>query len=285
MPSRAHRSARPLPAWVLAALATLAAPGIARADDAGTPPPAPSAATAPPPASAAPSSPSADGKPPRPPPLPPTDSSTLPWERTLDVGGDFALAARPATADAKGRASRIRYQAATGFGLHIRWPLLKYLQIEGYYIDCHMPVTIPDGALGPGDTITSPPVQTYVFGARVSPRVAWGPLIGWLTAGAGWGRMEFRRMTATTTSGATYTLRERGASFVEIPFGLGVSWEVLPRWISIDVQATASFVVGQRGEAFDDAQTVDAAGHVQNLGPFPIMDASLVQTIGLSLLL
>lgn len=282
MPTRALRSASILPASGLALLAALVLPVQARADDAGAPSPAGSASTAAPPS--APADP-AEGKPPRPPPLPPTEDKTSPWDRLLDVGGDFALVARPATRDAEGRASRIRYKPATGFGLHIRWPLLKYLQVEAYFIDCHLPVIIPDGALGLADTVTSPPVETFVIGARVSPRLVWGRLTGWLTAGVGWGRFEFQRMTATTSGGAPYTLRERGASFVEIPLGLGVSFEIWPRWVSIDLQATAAFVAGQRGEAFDDAQTVDAGGHLRNVGPLPIMDASLVQTIGLSLLL
>ncbi len=81
----------------------------------------------------------AEGKPARPPPVTPTEDRTLPWERTLDIGGDLAFVTRPATRDAAGRTSRVRYRAATGFGLHIRWPIVKWLQLEGYMIDCHMP--------------------------------------------------------------------------------------------------------------------------------------------------
>jgi len=185
----------------------------------------------------------------------------------------------------KGIRSRIRYDAATGFALHLRWPILKHLQISGYFVDCHLPVHIPRGSLGLADDVTSPPVETFVFGARVSPTMTWGRLTGWLTAGAGWGRIEFQRMQARTAGGAAYTLRERGGSFVEFPLGLGVSWEIVKRWLSIDLETTAAFVAGQHGEAFDPAQTVDSAGHLQNVGPLPVMDASLVQTIGFSLLL
>lgn len=245
-----------------------------------------SAATSAPgaPSSAAASDP-LDALPARPPPLPPLSGPSLPWERLLDVGGDFVIIARPATGDALGRPSGIRYQPATGFGLHLRFPLLANLHVEGYFTDCHMPVVIPGGALGPTDVITSPPVETYAFGARVSPRLTWGRLSAWVTAGAGWGRLEFRRMTATTASGATYTVRERSGSFVELPLGLGVSFELVPRWISIELQSTAAFVIGQRGNAFEDLQAVDAAGHLRDVGPLPLMDASLLQTIGLSLLL
>ncbi len=220
----------------------------------------------------------------RPPPLVAPEPRPLPWDRILDVGGDFVVVARPASFDVKGRTSAIRYEPATGFGLHIRWPLLTHLMLEGYYVDVHMPVTIPLGALGVSDPITIPPVETFVIGARLSPSMKWGRVRGWITVGAGWGRFEFQRMSAKSSAG-TYVLRERGASFVEFPAGLGVSFEVIPRWLSIDLVGTASFVAGQHGDAFDPGQTVDPAGHLHVVNGFPVIDASLVQTVGLSLLL
>ncbi|MBK8251976.1 MAG: hypothetical protein IPK82_04840 [Polyangiaceae bacterium] len=227
----------------------------------------------------------AANKPPRPPPLPETPSKTEPWEHLLDVGGDFAVVARSASTTSDGRPSRVRYQAATGFGLRVRWPIFKYLHVEGYYLDVHMPLGIPQGSLGINATIDSPPVETFTIGARVSPRMTWKSLTGWLTAGAGWGRFEFQRMTATGSSGASFALRERGGSFIEVPMGLGISWEVWPKWISIDLQFTAALVFGERGEAFEDAQTVDAEGHIHNVMAMPAVDGSIVQTFGLSLLL
>lgn len=296
MPSRTHLRARALVAAGFATFSALFLTGIARAE---TPPEEPTSAAA-----AASQAPEADaapapdapakapgpvdpaaGKPARPPLPPDFEPEPLPWERTLDVGGDFAIVARPATTDVKGRPSRIRYQAATGFALRVRWPILKQLQVEAYFIDCHLPVQLPGGSLGLAGHVTSPPVESFVFGTRISPTLTWGALTGWLTAGVGWGRFEFPRMQVRAPSGATYTVRERGASFVEFPVGFGVSWEVVPKWFSIDIQTTAAFVAGQHGEAFDEAQTVDDTGHLRNVGPLPVMDASIVQTIGLSLLL
>ena len=92
-------------------------------------------------------------------------------------------------------------------------------------------------------------------------------------------------MTATTAGGKTYVLRERGGSFVEIPLGFGFSWEIVKRWLSFDLQSTAAFLAEQHGKAFSDSQAVDPAGKLLNVGPLPIVDASLVQTIGFSLLL
>lgn len=274
MPSRSFVRRALLAAPVLTALFAGVPARIARADE----PAAPPAPPAPPPEER-------DDKPARPPPLDPPPPRSAPWERLLDVGGSFALATRPSTSDVKGRPSAVRYQPATGFGLHVRWPLHTHLTIEGYYLDFHMPVMIPRGALGIADTVTSPPVETYVFGVRLSPSMRLGPITGWLTAGAGWGRFEFQRMTAHTPGGLTYVLRERGASFVELPVGFGASWEVVARWLSIDLVGTAAFVAGQHGDAFDPGQTADPAGKLHDLRGLPVIEASFVQTIGFSLLL
>ena len=277
MPSRASQRASTFGALAAITFTVVATSRSARADE---PPAAPPPAEKP----AGPADP-AEGKPARPPPLPETEPRPLPWDRLLDVGGDLAIVARPASGDAGGHPSSVRYAPATGFALHVRWPLHRYLQIEGYFVDCHLPVNIPRGALGTDDTITSPPVETFVFGVRVSPKITWGRVTGSVSAGVGWGRFEFQRMLATTSSGATYTLRERGASLVEFPLGIGFSWEIVPRWLSFDLRGTAAIVVEQHGEAFEHAQTVSSSGRLQNVGPLPIIDASLVQTIGFSLLL
>ena len=305
MPSRSFVRRALLATPFLTALFAGASARIALADE---PPAAPPAQPAPPPdASAASTSPAADppkptatdspkasvapapddldGMPARPPPLEPPPSKSAPWERLLDVGGSFAVVTRPSKSDVKGRPSAVRYEAATGFGLHIRWPLLTHLAIEGYYLDFHMPVVIPRGALGLADTVTSPPVETYVFGVRLSPSMTWGPITGRLTAGAGWGRFEFQRMEALTSGGESYVLRERGGSFVEIPVGFGFSWEVVERWLSIDIVGTGAFVAGQHGDAFDPGQTADPAGKLHDLRGLPVIEASFVQTIGFSLLL
>lgn len=273
MPSRTFSSlslrGAPFTTAILVALTSTSA----RADDPTAPPKAPQAE--PPP----------DAETARPKPLKGPDPRPLPWDRMIDVGGDFLLVARPAVNDVKGGASAIRYQAATGFGLHLRFPIFDHLLIEGYYVDVHMPVTIPNGALGVADPITTPPVETYAFGVRFSPSMTWGPVTAWLTAGAGWGRFEFQRATAKTSGGATYMIHERGASFVEIPIGAGVRWEIVKRWLSIDLTSTYAFVAGQHGDAFDPGQTIDPEGHPHALRGFPVIESSLVQTIGLSLLL
>jgi hypothetical protein len=291
MPSRAQKPARAFTALGFATFAALFSTRTTRAEtpdaappQAAPPQPTATAATGTAPAATDTGDPTA-GKPARPPLPPEPEQKTLPWERALDIGGDFTIVARPATSDVKGRPSAARYQPATGFGIHIRWPIVNHFNLTAYFVDCHLPVVLPEGSLGLAGRITSPPVETFVFGARLSPSMTWGRLTGWLTAGAGWGRFEFARMQVSAPGGGTYVLRERGASFVEFPLGLGLSFELVPHWLALEIETTAAFVAGQHGDAFDNAQTVDSAGHLQTVGPLPVMDASIVQTIGLSLLL
>ncbi|MFO0743385.1 MAG: hypothetical protein U0270_46385 [Labilithrix sp.] len=221
----------------------------------------------------------------RPKPLEDPAPRPLPWDRMIDVGGDFLIAARPAMNDVKGNPSEVRYQPATGFGLHLRFALLEHLLIEGYYVDVHHTITIPSGALGVTDPIASPPVETYSFGARLSPSMTWGRVTAWLTAGVGWGRFEFQRATATNSKGETYVIRERGASFVELPVGAGARIELVKRWLSLDLTTTYAFIAGQHGDAFEPSQTIAPDGHPRALDAFPVIESSFVQSIGLSLLL
>jgi hypothetical protein len=43
--------------------------------------------------------------------------------------------------------------------------------------------------------------------------------------------------------------------------------------------------VGQQGSSVQAAQAIDAAGKIRSIGGLPRLDASFVQTVGLSLLL
>jgi hypothetical protein len=53
----------------------------------------------------------------------------------------------------------------------------------------------------------------------------------------------------------------------------------------VQLELTGAFILGQEGTATDPAQAIDGAGKKRNIGGLPQLDASLVQTLGLSLLL
>ena len=214
------------------------------------------------------------------PPLPPEPPSTpLPWERHLEVGPDALFIARPTS-------SAVHLGATLGYGAHLNWELLSHLRFTFYVEAARHPLTFDAGALGQPGKITSPAVSTYMFGARFSPTLPLTPrLRAWLTAGFGWGRFEYPRMTAQDPGQATFTIPERSGYIVELPLGLGIAFDIIPRWLSIQAELTGAFLIGHQGSAFDPAQAIDAAGKKRAIGLLPHLDASIVQSIGLSLLL
>ena len=262
------------------ALALLVAPALALAD--------PAAVVTPPARPPQPETPARTRLPPGPP------AEKVPWERHIEIGGDFVFIQRPASTDAAGKPSPIRYEPTVGFGLHARWDIFKYLRFAAYFINANHDVELPAGSLPPTEAATSPgtngtmsmdPVHTFSFGARLCPTL---PISlrarAWASVGAGWGRIQFGRMTIHDPTG-DIVVRERAGPFVEFPLGIGGSFDVIPRWLSVEIELTGAFVTSQSGENLTDVQAIDKAGKKRAVGGFPEIDGTLVQTVGLSLIL
>ena len=250
-------------AWAVFIAVTIGGIGAARAEvmpPAKTPPPAPELPARPP-------------LPPEPPVVP------LPWERHLEIGAYMLFVASPTS-------SPIQLGAALCYGAHINWELVRHLRFTFYLEGARHSVEVPAGALGVSSKITSDAVSTYMFGVRFSPSIAFTPrLRGWLTAGFGWGRFEYPRMQAQDPGQAVFTIPERSAYAIEIPLGFGLSVDLIPRWLSLQAELTAAPIVGQLGTTDITAQAIDAEGKKRTIGLLPRIDASIVQSIGLSLLL
>jgi hypothetical protein len=221
-------------------------------------------------------------KPPRPalPPAPPAEP--LPWARSLDVGPDLAIVFRPTP----GGDDAIHYAPAAGLGLHGRIALHRYLRFSAYFVSATHEVELPSSALGLGGDLAVDDAATYSFGARLQPTWPLSERLRlWASAGAGWGRVEVGRMSVIEPGKPSFEVRERGESFVELPLGLGGSYDLIPRWLAIDVELTSAFVIDQHEGAFGAAQAIDADGKKRAIGAFPAFDAAIVQTLGLSLIL
>lgn len=250
-------------AWAVFVAVTLGSIGIARAE----------APAAPPAKIAAPELPA------RPPLRPEAPSVPLPWERHLEVGADLLYLARPTS-------GLVHLDATLGYGVHLNWQLVRHLRFTFYLEGARHPVELAKGALGLAGNVTSDAVNTYMFGVRFSPSIALSPrLRGWLTAGFGWGRFEFPRMKAQDPGQAVFSLPERSAYIAEIPLGIGLSFDLVPRWLSLQTELTAAPLFGQVGTAVITAQAIDAAGKKRTVGALPDLNVSIVQSLGLSLLL
>src|SRR6188768_1431437 len=70
------------------------------------------------------------------PPLPDAPAPVpVPWERHLEIGPDLVFAALPATRDATGMHTPVRFDPTVGFGLHLKIDVLRYLGVTAYFVD------------------------------------------------------------------------------------------------------------------------------------------------------
>ncbi|MDI3287606.1 hypothetical protein [Polyangium sp. 15x6] len=233
--------------------------------------------------STAEAAPPAPEPPPRPKELPPLEIGSPPFTRHLDFGGGVALVHRIPSGD-----TGVRYPASVGMGLWARVDITSYLRASLYAVRAERDFNLPSGALGlvgdPGEV----EFYTYSLGLRLMPTWHITPRArAWVAAGAGWGRLELGRFDVTAPGGGVFPVRERAASFVEIPLGLGASFDVVPRWLAIELETTGAFYpeVAQRGRAFEDGQAIDASGRRVTVGPYPKFAGGFVTTLGLSLVL
>lgn len=221
----------------------------------------------------------------RPKPLSDLEPSPTSWQRHIEIGGDITLITRPTSVDINGNATGMRYLPAIGYGIHGRWDVFKYLRFSAYLLKSTHELRVPGGSLGFPAELSFKPVKTYSFGARLAPTWPMSDrLRAWICGGVGWGRVSSDRIGVTDATG-TFEVRERAHSFVELPLGIGAAFEIIPRWLSLEVEVTGSFVTGQEGELLRGAQAIDGAGRKRAIGPFPVLDASFAQTLGLSLIL
>ncbi|AKT36970.1 hypothetical protein [Chondromyces crocatus] len=175
--------------------------------------------------------------------------------------------------------------------MHGRWEFFRWLRFNIYFVGAVHEVSVPLGALGtPGevtgnDPDTMPKVDTFAFGARLAPTLPIGDRARtWIGVGIGYGRFAYGRMTIREPRDLTYQVRQRATSFAEVPFSFGTSVDLIRGWLTLDAELSLGLALGQGGTAIDDAQTI-RAGAKQNVGPLPTIDFSMVQTLGLMIVL
>jgi len=225
----------------------------------------------------------AEARPPLPDAPPPVP---VPWERHLEIGPDVGFAALSANRDATGVRTPV-FDPTVGFGLHLNIDLMRNLGFTAYFVDARHTMTLPPGSLGlSGKIEADAAVHTFRFGARLSPSVSLSSRMRlWATAGLGWGRLEFPRMTATDPGGAPFRIRERADSVLEFPVGLGAGFELIRRWLSVQLELTYAVDMAQVGTGQDTAQAIDDYGYKRSIGGLPRLNGFFVETIGISLLL
>lgn len=248
-----------------------------------SPEPAPSS-----PETAPPVPPTYDGPPPleRPPPFDDEPAQpALRRERRLDVGGSVLFVSRLGASEDAGLPSGVDYEPSVGFGIHLRLPVVRWLQVGAYFGGAEIGLGLAPGALGVDQLETNDTLTTAWFGTKLYPTLHVGELVRlWASAGVGWGRYEFPAMNARDASGR-FRVQTRGNSFVEFPLGVGGAVELVDEWLSLELELGVVPTVHREGTSFVGAQATDAAGRLRDIGPLPRSPLGFVQSLGLSVLL
>jgi opacity protein-like surface antigen len=223
--------------------------------------------------------------PPRPKPLEPLALHPPKATRHIDLGVGLSLLDRLTSGETTDGPTSVRYPAALGLSFSGRVDVFRHLR-AGVYVMRHVAdMELADGALGLPGNPGAASVASYSLGFRLAP--TW-PLSDrarlWVSAGVGWGRTEIGRFSVASPTGS-FEVRERSSSHLEWPVGLGFSLDLIPNWLALELEVTGAVFTGERGDALRSGQAVDASGHVLRFSPFPAVEATFVQTLGLALLL
>jgi opacity protein-like surface antigen len=210
----------------------------------------------------------------------------LPWEHHLDLGVDGAFVVTVAQENGAGQPTPVRFRPAAGLGAHLSIDVLRSLRFSAYLVDARPALTLPEGALGPSGSIASDSAHIFRLGARFSPTLRLTDRIQvWAAAGLGWGRVEYPRMSVTERDRAAFMIRERADSVLDLPIGIGASFEVVPRWLRLEFELSYGIGLSQQGTGIDAAQAIDSEGRKRMIDGLPKIEGSVVQTVGVSLLL
>jgi hypothetical protein len=228
----------------------------------------------------------ADAKPARPPLPEAPPREPLRWGEHLEVGGGLAIVASPGSDAVDKAATGVSLKPGAGFHLRLSWEVFRWLWFTPYLVEARRPLTIGRGALGLADQELQGTAWMYGFGARVSPTLPIGDRVRlWVTAGAGWSRLNYSRLCPKGGCGTSNVVRERAANMVEVPLGLGAAFEIVPRWLRIHAETTWSLLPSQTGEALEHGQTIGADGKIRDVTGMPHLQGALTQIVGLSLVL
>lgn len=222
---------------------------------------------------------------PRPEPLEPLPEADLPKERRADLNASVLFVSRVGEQSEQGRPTEFSYSPGAGLGLNLRIPILSWLQVSAYAGGSRHPIHANRGALGLDGDITSDALEAYWLGAKVLPTLELNRYVrGWFVVGAAWGRYEFPEMQIDRPRRETIILFDRGHASVEFPLGVGLSFEVVPDWLSIDLEMNFVPSYHFEGTSTTKGQIVDG-GETRDVGPLPTPDFTTIQSIGVSLLL
>lgn len=181
--------------------------------------------------------------------------------------------------------SQVDYAPTVGVDVAMRFPIFRYLE-AGVGATFAMPTVAYDhDALGLDGYYDGGALARVQGEIRLYPTL---PLTDRVTlfaiVGAGFGRLEFPAVEVEAPRLGTTTIAARGASFFDFPIGVGASFTLVPRWLSLELSLDVAPMLLKDGDAFVPVQAIERGKKV-HASALPKIDATYRQTLGLSLLL
>lgn len=180
--------------------------------------------------------------------------------------------------------SQVAYLPTMGLDLALRFPIFRHLE-AGVGATFAMPsIAYDHDALGLRGVYESDAIARVQGEIRLYPTL---PLTDRVTlfaiVGAGFGRLEFPSVNVESDGHETL-IAARGASFFDFPIGVGASFALVPRWLSLELSLDVAPMLLKDGDAFVPVQAIEQGKKV-HASALPKIDVTYRQAIGLSLLL
>jgi opacity protein-like surface antigen len=180
----------------------------------------------------------------------------------------------------------IAYEPALQLSFQARGYVWSWLNAAVYHRRASHGIDLPRGAAGfDYERIEIDKALAYSLGARIEPTYRVSDVFrAWVSVGLGWGRMSLDRVHVQEAT-RSYTVRERAGVFVEVPMGIGASYELVPRWLTVQMEADIAPLSKQSGTLFGPTPYVDSNGSLHFTGSFPTQSLSTSFLLGVSFLL
>jgi opacity protein-like surface antigen len=203
-----------------------------------------------------------------------------------EISALAGLSARPAASDANENPDGIGYGPGLQLSFQARGYVWSWLNAAIYHRRASHEIDLPRGAAGLDyEHISMDKVLVYSLGARLEPTYHVSEAFRtWVSVGVGWGRMTLGKVHVQE-SDRSYTVPDRAGVFVEVPLGLGASYEVVPRWLAVQAEADIAHLSNQSGGLHGSTPYVDSNGSLHFAGPMPTQVVSGSFLLGVSLLL
>ncbi|MGC4063694.1 MAG: hypothetical protein QM784_03440 [Polyangiaceae bacterium] len=176
------------------------------------------------------------------------------------------------------------YDARLGpvYGFDVKIDPFRWLNVRGGVLQGKQPISFPAHALNDDFSAYQPTIKFMRMHMRFEP--VWHlseRTSAYVGLGLGWARLT-APAPITTPAVASF---ERSGVYVAYEGALGVAYEPILDWLSIDVSAGVSHLTSQNGSAFRSGQAFTEDGHRTTLGALSKLDLGYRLSLGIGIVL